>query len=49
VEATAEVLTQNPRWVIKIDRGEFQHSHEVANIGLRIPFLVRWTEERRKQ
>jgi hypothetical protein len=40
---------RSPRWVIKIDRGELQHSHEVANIGLRIPFLIRSTEERRKQ
>src|SRR5260370_15666960 len=28
VEATAEALLGNPRAVIKIDFGEFQHSHE---------------------
>src|SRR6266446_5233192 len=28
VEATAESLLPNPRAVIKIDRAEFQHSHE---------------------
>lgn len=32
VEATAEVLTQNPCAVIKIDCGEFQHSHEIAKL-----------------
>src|SRR3954470_1837678 len=32
VEATAEALTQNPRAVIKIDCGEFQHSHEIAKL-----------------
>jgi ATP-dependent Clp protease ATP-binding subunit ClpB len=32
VEATAEVLTQNPRAVIKIDCAEFQHSHEIAKL-----------------
>src|ERR1039458_8253594 len=30
VEALAEVLAKNPRAVIKIDCGEFQHSHEIA-------------------
>ena len=32
VEATAEVLMQNPSAVIKIDCGEFQHSHEIAKL-----------------
>ena len=32
VEATAEVLTQIPGAVIKIDCGEFQHSHEIAKL-----------------
>jgi ATP-dependent Clp protease ATP-binding subunit ClpB len=32
VEATAEVLMQNPGAVIKIDCGEFQHSHEIAKL-----------------
>jgi ATP-dependent Clp protease ATP-binding subunit ClpB len=32
VEATAEVLMQNPNAVIKIDCGEFQHSHEIAKL-----------------
>jgi ATP-dependent Clp protease ATP-binding subunit ClpB len=32
VEATAEVLTANPRAVIKIDCAEFQHSHEIAKL-----------------
>jgi ATP-dependent Clp protease ATP-binding subunit ClpA len=32
VEATAEALTQTPRAVIKIDCGEFQHSHEIAKL-----------------
>src|SRR5689334_3728078 len=32
VEATAEVLLQNPGAVIKIDCGEFQHSHEIAKL-----------------
>ena len=32
VEATAEVLMRNPRAVIKIDCGEFQHSHEIAKL-----------------
>src|SRR5208337_1788717 len=32
VEATAEALIKNPRAVIKIDCGEFQHSHEVAKL-----------------
>ncbi len=32
VEATAEVLLKNPRAVIKIDCGEFQHSHEIAKL-----------------
>src|ERR1700680_3498495 len=32
VEATAEALLGNPRAVIKIDCGEFQHSHEIAKI-----------------
>lgn len=32
VEATAEVLTRNPRAVIKIDCSEFQHSHEIAKL-----------------
>lgn len=33
VEATAESLLQNPRSVIKIDCGEFQHSHEIAKLS----------------
>src|SRR6202051_1545873 len=32
VEATAEALLGNPRVVIKIDCGEFQHSHEIAKL-----------------
>ena len=32
VEATAETLLKNPRSVIKIDCGEFQHSHEIAKL-----------------
>src|SRR5271169_507620 len=32
VEATAEALLKNPRGVIKIDCGEFQHSHEIAKL-----------------
>jgi ATP-dependent Clp protease ATP-binding subunit ClpA len=32
VEATAETLVRNPRAVIKIDCGEFQHSHEIAKL-----------------
>jgi len=32
VEATAECLLKIPRAVIKIDCGEFQHSHEIAKL-----------------
>jgi ATP-dependent Clp protease ATP-binding subunit ClpA len=32
VEAVAEVLTGNPRAVIKVDCAEFQHSHEIAKL-----------------
>ena len=32
VEATAEALLGSPRAVIKIDCGEFQHSHEIAKL-----------------
>ena len=32
VEATAECLVRSPRSVIKIDCGEFQHSHEIAKL-----------------
>jgi ATP-dependent Clp protease ATP-binding subunit ClpB len=32
VEATAEALLKNPRAIIKIDCGEFQHSHEIAKL-----------------
>lgn len=32
VEATAESLLDDPRAVIKIDCGEFQHSHEIAKL-----------------
>ncbi|MBV8809458.1 MAG: ATP-dependent Clp protease ATP-binding subunit [Acidobacteriaceae bacterium] len=32
VEALAEALLGNPRAVIKIDCGEFQHSHEIAKL-----------------
>jgi len=32
VEATAESLVGNPRALIKIDCGEFQHSHEIAKL-----------------
>ncbi len=32
VEATAECLLRNPRAVIKIDCGEFQHSHEISKL-----------------
>ncbi len=32
VEATAQTLTGSPRAVIKIDCGEFQHSHEIAKL-----------------
>jgi ATP-dependent Clp protease ATP-binding subunit ClpB len=32
VEATAEALLGNPRAIIKVDCGEFQHSHEIAKL-----------------
>jgi ATP-dependent Clp protease ATP-binding subunit ClpB len=32
VEATAQALLGNPRAIIKIDCGEFQHSHEIAKL-----------------
>ena len=32
VEATAECLVKDPKAVIKIDCGEFQHSHEIAKL-----------------
>jgi ATP-dependent Clp protease ATP-binding subunit ClpB len=32
VEATAETLLRNARAVIKVDCGEFQHSHEIAKL-----------------
>lgn len=32
VEVVAEALVENPRAVIKIDCGEFQHSHEIAKL-----------------
>jgi ATP-dependent Clp protease ATP-binding subunit ClpB len=32
VEATAEVLFNDPRAVIKVDCAEFQHSHEIAKL-----------------
>lgn len=32
VEATAESLVGDPRAVVKIDCGEFQHSHEIAKL-----------------
>jgi ATP-dependent Clp protease ATP-binding subunit ClpB len=32
VEATAEVLFENPQAVVKIDCAEFQHSHEIAKL-----------------
>jgi len=32
VEATAECLLGNSRAVVKIDCGEFQHSHEIAKL-----------------
>src|ERR1700752_1815523 len=32
VEAAAEVLFNDPNAVIKIDCGEFQHSHEIAKL-----------------
>jgi ATP-dependent Clp protease ATP-binding subunit ClpB len=32
VEATAEVLFEDPRAVIKVDCAEFQHSHEIAKL-----------------
>ena len=32
VEATAEVLFENPNAVLKIDCAEFQHSHEIAKL-----------------
>jgi ATP-dependent Clp protease ATP-binding subunit ClpB len=32
VEATAECLLQDPNAVIKIDCGEFQHSHEISKL-----------------
>ena len=32
VEATAESLAGNPRAVVKVDCGEFQHSHEIARL-----------------
>ena len=33
VEATAEILAGTSRAVVKIDCGEFQHSHEIAKLG----------------
>jgi ATP-dependent Clp protease ATP-binding subunit ClpB len=33
VEGTAEPLLGNPRAVIKVDCGEFQHSHEIAKLA----------------
>ena len=32
VEATAEILTSSAKAVVKIDCGEFQHSHEIAKL-----------------
>jgi ATP-dependent Clp protease ATP-binding subunit ClpA len=32
VEAAAEILFGNPRAVIKVDCGEFQHSHEISKL-----------------
>ena len=32
VEATAECLVKNPRAVIKVNCGEFQHGHEIAKL-----------------
>src|SRR3984957_4940305 len=32
VEATAETLLKNSRALIKVDCGEFQHSHEIAKL-----------------
>jgi ATP-dependent Clp protease ATP-binding subunit ClpB len=32
VEATAEALLGNPRAIVKIDCGEFQHGHEIAKL-----------------
>jgi ATP-dependent Clp protease ATP-binding subunit ClpB len=32
VEAAAEILFGNPRAMIKVDCGEFQHSHEIAKL-----------------
>lgn len=32
VEAAAEILFGNPRALIKVDCGEFQHSHEIAKL-----------------
>lgn len=32
VEATAEALLKNPRSVLKIDCGEYQHSHDIAKL-----------------
>src|SRR5438270_1899427 len=32
VEAASECLVKNPRAIIKIDCGEFQHSHEIAKL-----------------
>lgn len=32
VEATSEILAGTPRAVVKIDCGEFQHSHEIAKL-----------------
>jgi ATP-dependent Clp protease ATP-binding subunit ClpA len=32
VEAAAEILFGNPNAVIKVDCGEFQHSHEIAKL-----------------
>ena len=32
VEATADALLGNPRAIVKIDCGEFQHSHEIAKL-----------------
>jgi ATP-dependent Clp protease ATP-binding subunit ClpB len=32
VEAAAEILFGNPNAFVKIDCGEFQHSHEIAKL-----------------
>src|ERR1700751_6131933 len=44
VEAAAEILFGNPRAMIKIDCGEFQHSHEISKLVGSPPGYLRHRE-----